>query len=90
MGDGILRAEADEAAVDVEALNNPAAAGEDVAVDAEHVDVVGVAVQDAGEELELEVQLLALVELGFGGRPWALRGLAHPTHVRFPRCMICQ
>src|SRR5262249_38095212 len=60
MGQGIVRAQLNEAVVNLQALDVAPFEGEVVAHDPEHIDIVGEALQDLAEEFDLEVDLSAV------------------------------
>src|SRR5262249_38764356 len=57
VGERIGRTQEDQTLVDLQPLGIAATQGQVVAVHAEDVDVVGMAFEDASEEIELEVEL---------------------------------
>jgi len=58
---GIVGAEADEALIDLQTLGETALEREIVALDAENIDKIGVPLEKAAEEFQLEIQLALFV-----------------------------
>ena len=61
-----LWAKADEAFVDLQTFDEPPLEGEKTAEDAQHIDVIRSALEDCGEEFQLEIELFE-IRLSRGG-----------------------
>jgi hypothetical protein len=66
VGEGVVRPELNQPAVDLKPVRVAALEGEKVGHDAQNVDVVRLTLEDAGVEIELEIQLTLIRESRHG------------------------
>ena len=85
MGQGVVRAELDQPLVDLQPVGVAALEGQVVAVGPEDVDVSFVPLEDAAEEVQLEVELRLLGQAGQGQARRRFRSL---RSVRLLGCAI--